>query len=315
MLPGRAAACRRSTASPPEEIPMRYPLPRRTLVTAASLLLAAPLVAALAAQAPAGAAPSTPNPPMNPPTTGVTSDPKAVAVADATLAAMGGQAAWDGTHYLRLTFAGRRTHFWDKWTGRHRLEGKTKDNEAYVVLDNVNTHQGTAYMGGKPVEGDKGAKMVENSYAAWINDTYWLLMPYKLKDSGVNLSYVGEQQLDGKDYDELGLTFGPVGLTPGDHYFAWFNRGTHLMDRWAYLLQDQPRDAAPTVWLWQGWQRYGQVMLAPHRVSPDGQKKLELSDILVAASLPDAVFTSPAPVPPIQANQGGAATSMAIGHR
>ncbi|HEV3076958.1 MAG TPA: hypothetical protein VHB47_21225 [Thermoanaerobaculia bacterium] len=286
---------------------MRYPLPRCTLVIAAALLLAAPLAAALAAQAPAGAAPAAANPPtVNPPTTGVTSDPKAVAVADAALAAMGGQAAWDGTHYLRFTFAGRRTHFWDKWTGRHRLEGKTKDNEAYVVLDNVNTHQGTAYMGGKPVEGDKGAKMVENSYGAWINDTYWLLMPYKLKDPGVNLSYLGEQQLEGKDYDEIGLTFGPVGLTPGDHYFAWFNRGTHLMDRWAYLLQDQPRDAAPTVWLWQGWQRYGQIMLAPHRVSPDGQKKLELSEILVAATLPDAVFTSPAPVPPIQAEMRGA---------
>ena len=280
---------------------MRHLLPRRTLIASLPLLLAAPLATALFAQPPASPAAA-----PNPPTTGVTSDPKAVAVADATLAAMGGQAAWDGTHYLRFTFAGRRTHFWDKWTGRHRLEGKTKENESYVVLDNVNTHQGTAYMGGKPVEGDKGAKMVENSYAAWVNDTYWLLMPYKLKDPGVNLSYVGEQQLDGKDYDEIGLTFGPVGLTPGDHYFAWFNRGTHLMDRWAYLLQDQPRDAAPTVWLWQGWQRQGQIMLAPHRVSPDGQKKLELSVILVAASLPVAVFTSPAPVPPIQAEMGGA---------
>ncbi|HXO29659.1 MAG TPA: hypothetical protein VOA80_20070, partial [Thermoanaerobaculia bacterium] len=103
---------------------MPYPLPRRTLVLAV-LLLAAPLAATLSAQAPAGAAPAAVNPPtVNPPTTGVPSDPKAVAVADATLAAMGGQAAWDGTHYLRFTFAGRRTHFWDKWTGRHRLEGK-----------------------------------------------------------------------------------------------------------------------------------------------------------------------------------------------
>ena len=279
---------------------MRHPLPRRTRI-ASLLLLAAPLATALFAQPPAPPATA-----LNPPTTGVSSDPKAVAVADATLAAMGGQAAWDGTHYLRFTFAGRRTHFWDKWTGRHRLEGKTKENEAYVVLDNVNTHQGTAYVGGKPVDGDKGTKMVESSYAAWVNDTYWLLMPYKLKDSGVNLSYVGQQQLDGKDYDEIGLTFGPVGLTPGDHYFAWFNRGTHLMDRWAYLLQDQPRDTAPTVWLWQGWQRYGQIMLAPHRAQPDGQKKLELSDLLVTANLPDAVFTSPAPVPPISAELRGA---------
>jgi hypothetical protein len=298
---------------------MRHPFSRHTLI-AARLLLATPLAAVLVAQAPAAAptapatAPTAPDATMpNPPTIGGTSDPQAVAIADATLAAMGGQAAWDGTHYLRFTFAGRRTHVWDKWTGRHRLEGKTKDGEPFVVLDNVATRQGTAYVAGKPVESDKGSKMVEGSYAAWINDTYWLLMPYKLKDAGVNLSYVGRQQLDGKDYDEISLTFGPVGLTPGDHYWAWFNHDTHLMDRWAYLLQDQPRDAAPTVWLWQGWQRYGKIMLAPHRAQPDGQKKLELSDIVVAATVPDAVFTSPAPPPPIQPDLGAAAPSKAPG--
>ncbi len=291
---------------------MRQPLSRRTLI-AALLLLAAPLAARLVAQAPAAApaAPATPAPapaPIpNPPTMGGTSDPQAIAVADAALAAMGGKAAWDGTHYLRFTFAGRRTHVWDKWTGRHRLEGKTKDNESYVVLDNINTHQGAAYIDGKLVEGERGSKMVEGSYGAWVNDTYWLLMPYKLRDSGVNLTWVGKQQLDGKDYDEISLSFGVVGLTPGDHYWAWFNHDTHLMERWAYLLQDQPRDAAPTVWLWQGWQRYGNIMLAPHRVQPDGQRKLELSDIVVAAAVPDAVFTSPAPAPPIQADLGAAA--------
>jgi hypothetical protein len=273
---------------------MPHPLPRRTLVIAV-LLLAAPLAAPLAAQPPAGAAPAA----LNPPTTGVSSDPKAVAVADATLAAMGGQAAWDGTHFLRFTFVARRTHYWDRWTGRHRLEGTTKEKESYVVLDNITTHQGAAYIDGKPVEGEKGKKLVENSYGAWVNDTYWLLMPYKLKDPGVNLTYVGEQKVDGKDYDELSLTFGQVGLTPGDHYWAWFNRDTHLMDRWAYLLQDEPRDGAPTVWLWQGWQRYGKVMLAPHREQLDGKRKLELSDILVADAMPDAVFTSPAAVPAI----------------
>jgi hypothetical protein len=268
----------------------------RALVTAACLF-ALPL----AAQAPASTAgTSAPATPAAGATTG--GDPKAVAAADAALAAMGGQAAWDGTHFLRFTFVGRRTHYWDKWTGRHRLEGTTKDKEHYVVLDNIATHEGQAYIDGKLVEGDKGKKLVENSYGAWVNDTYWLLMPYKLRDPGVNLTYVGQEKIDGKDYDEISLTFGQVGLTPGDHYWAWFNRDTHLMDRWAYLLQDQPRDAAPTVWLWQGWQRYGKVMLAPHREQPGGDKRtLELSDILVADSMPDAVFTSAGPVPPIVA--------------
>jgi hypothetical protein len=295
--------------TPAEETAMPDPLSRLALVSAV-LLLAAQLASPLAAQAPAAAgasaAPAAPAPTAVPPAA-ATSDPKAVAVAEASLAAMGGKAAWAGTHFLRFTFAGRRTHHWDKWTGRHRLEGKTKEGESYVVLDNLNTRQGAAYIGGKPVEGEKGAKLVEGAYGAWVNDTYWLLMPYKLEDPGVNLAYVGPQEVDGKAYEEITLTFGPVGLTPGDHYWAWFNRDTHLMDRWAYLLQDQPRDAAPTVWLWQGWQRYGRVMLAPHRVQPDGQKKLELSDILVAAAMPDAVFTSPAPVPPIQPEPAAAA--------
>ena len=224
------------------------------------------------------------------------SSPQAVAVADSMLQAMGGQAAWDATHYIHFSFLGRRTHTWDKWTGRHRLEGKTKEGESYVVLDNINTHEGTAYLDGKQVEGDKAQEMVKNAYGAWVNDTYWLLMPYKMKDPGVNLGYDGQDQIEGKSYDKLTLTFGQVGLTPGDHYWAWINRDTHLMDRWAYLLQDEPRDAAPTVWLWQGWRRYGNIMLAPMRVQPGSDKKLELSDIQVLDQVPDSVFTSPAPV-------------------
>jgi hypothetical protein len=230
-----------------------------------------------------------------PPLGAAESSPQAGAVADSMLQAMGGPAAWDGTHFIHFTFAGRRTHTWDKWTGRHRLEGKTKEGEPYVVLDNINTHDGTAYLNGKQVEGDKAQEMVKNAYAAWVNDTYWLLMPYKMKDPGVNLAYDGQDQVDGKSYDKLSLTFGQVGLTPGDHYWAWINRDTHLMDRWAYLLQDEPRDKPPTAWQWQGWQRYGKIMLAPLRTQPGGDKKLELSDIQVLDQVPDKVFSSPEP--------------------
>ncbi|HVT18163.1 MAG TPA: hypothetical protein VHQ90_18555 [Thermoanaerobaculia bacterium] len=257
----------------------------RTLTTAALLLL-------LAGAWPEPAASQSPNPPAPP----APADPKAQAVADSVLQALGGQAAWDGTHYLRFTFAGRRTHYWDKWSGRHRVEGKTKDGDTYVILENIKTRQGTAYLNGKQAEGDKAKQLLENGYGAWVNDTYWLLMPYKLKDPGVNLSYDGQEQVDGKSYDKLALSFGKVGLTPGDHYWAWINRDTHIMDRWAYLLQDEPRDKQPTAWLWQGWQRYGNIMLAPHRSQPTGDRKIELSDLGVFDTLPDAVFTKPNPV-------------------
>jgi hypothetical protein len=225
--------------------------------------------------------------------------PSAADVANQVMKALGGKEAWDNTHYLRFTFAGRRTHHWDKWTGRHRVEGQTPEGKKYVVLENINTHQGEAWVDGKKVEGDELKTWLDRGYGAWVNDTYWLLMPYKLQDPGVNLTYAGTEQLDGNTYDKLHLSFGNVGLTPGDEYWAWINRDTHLMDRWAYLLQAAPgeqRAAAPTPWRWQGWQRFGKIMLAPTRAQVEGDRKLELSDIAVFDTLPDSVFTSPDPV-------------------
>ena len=219
--------------------------------------------------------------------------PTAQSVADSMQQALGGKKAWDDTRYLHFTFAGRRTHWWDKWTGRYRLEGDTKEKQHYVVLENVNTKEGTAYLDGKKLEGDKAKEMLENGYGAWVNDTYWLLMPYKIQDPGVNLTYEGEESIDGKTYDKLGLSFGKVGLTPGDRYTAYINRETHLMDRWAYILESMPKEGPPTVWKWEGWQKYGNIMLAPHRTQLGNDRKLELGDIAVPATLADTVFTSP----------------------
>ena len=111
--------------------------------------------------------------------------------------ALGGKEAWDNTHFLRFTFASRRTHHWDKWSGNHRIEGQTPEGQKYVVLHNLNTRQGEAWLDGKKAEGDAVKEWLDRAYAAWINDTYWLLMPYKLQDPGVNLTYEGTEQLDG----------------------------------------------------------------------------------------------------------------------
>jgi hypothetical protein len=222
--------------------------------------------------------------------------PSAETVAARVMDAMGGEEAWNNTRFIRFSFAGRRTHWWDKWTGRHRLEGQTQDGKPFVVLHNINTRQGDAWVGGQKAEGDAAKELLERAYAAWINDTYWLVMPYKLRDPGVQLSYVGEEKIDGVDYDKLLLRFEKVGLTPGDRYWAYINKDTHLMDRWAYVLESMEAGAAPTMWLWQGWQKFGNIMLAPTRSQVGGDRKLELGDIAVMEAMPDSVFTSPEPV-------------------
>ena len=223
-------------------------------------------------------------------------DPKAAAIAGQVLAELGGQKAWDETRYLHFGFAGRRQHWWDKWDGRYRLEGKTKEGQGFVVLMNVNTREGAAWLDGQALQGEDLAKQLENAYGAWINDTYWLLMPYKLQDPGVNLVYAGEETIGDVTYDKLALSFEKVGLTPGDRYWAYVNRATRRMDRWEYILQSDPPGQAPTAWRWVDWQRYGKILLSPLRQQVTGDRSIALAPIEAPATLPETVFTDPKPL-------------------
>ncbi len=224
-------------------------------------------------------------------------DPKAAALAQKTLDAMGGQEAWDATRFLRFNFFGFRLHHWDRATGRHRLEGKSRDGDAYVVLHNVHSRQGRVWINGEEQEGEARATWLERAYGAWVNDTYWLVMPYKLRDPGVTLTYDGEETIDGKVYDKLHLSFTEVGLTPEDRYWAYISRESGLMERWAYHLQDWEDDREPTHWQWLDWARYGGVMLSTRRVNPTTPDTPRgLSELAVLDQLSDSAFEDPAPV-------------------
>ena len=226
------------------------------------------------------------------------SDPKAIAIADQVMEAMGGREAWDNTRYIRFTFFGFRTHHWDKWTGRYRVEWKDrKSGDAHVVLMNLNTQEGDAFVNGEKVSGDALADQLRRATGAWINDTYWLLMPYKLQDPGVSLTYAGEEVMDGATYDKLHLSFEQVGRTPGDEYWAFINRETHLMDQWQFLLQPRGEEGkrGEGVYKWNAWQKYGNIMISSERQGADGQAR-ELQNIAVFDMLSDDVFSSPEPI-------------------
>lgn len=225
------------------------------------------------------------------------SEANAVEVAERLMEALGGREAWEGTRYLTFDFFGRRQHVWDRHTGRHRVSGETQEGETFIVLHDVDDRgkaEGKVYLDGEEATGERRAEMLEGAYAMWINDTYWLIMPYKLQDPGVTLTYAGEETLNGSTYDKVMLSFSGVGLTPGDRYWAWIHRDTGLMDRWAYHLESMEPDAPPVAWEWLGWKRYGDVMLAPTRKQVGGEERqVSLGPIEAPRTVPDATFTRP----------------------
>lgn len=245
----------------------------------ARAVLCLPLLAACASHStPAGSASDARE--TNPPCAGFDvagSDARACAIADQTMEAMGGRAAWDSTRVLCWNFFGRRSHVWDKATGNYRLDEGDK-----VVLMNLASGTGRVFEKGVEVTDEAARKKaLERAHSIWINDSYWLVMPYKLKDSGLTLKWVREAELDGaRKADVLQLTFQGVGDTPDNRYEVWIARDTHLVEHWDYFehrADDKPKMSTP----WTRWTRHGRILLAESR----GEKR-EMSNVQVLDTPP-----------------------------
>lgn len=232
------------------------------------------------------------------------SDDKAIKLADKAIAALGGADKFDHIPCLVFTFTvekdgkivASRKHYWDKLHGRHRLEGGTKDGKRYVVLTDLRTQKGTAYLAGVKVEGEAARDYIVGAYNAFINDTYWLVMPFKMKDPGVILKDAGSEEVDGVKYQKVQLSFEGVGLTPKDVYWAYLNPDTGRMEKWAFVLGGEKK--APTVAEWRGWRQHGGTWISDEKVIPEAAQRILFPDLSAPPSLPESVFTSPEVIMP-----------------
>jgi hypothetical protein len=222
----------------------------------------------------------------NPPANGFdleNSDPAAVELADSIMAAMGGRQNWDKTRFISWNFFGRRNLVWDKTEGRVRIES-APDSTIYLV--NINTLEGRVQIKGKELTApDSLKKMLARGKSIWINDSYWLLMPFKLKDTGVTLKYLGEDTtLTGLKCNVLELTFKNVGDTPQNKYRIYVDLMDNMVKQWAYY-QDASQDSASQVRPWDNYKKYGDIF-----VSADRSDKKGPANVRVDEKLPDAVF-------------------------
>lgn len=207
------------------------------------------------------------------------SDSMAVMIADSVMSALGGRQNWDSTQFITWNFFGRRVHTWDKWNGKDRIEFLNSD---LLIEFDIETKEGTVMEDGVEVtDEEKKAEQLQRAYEIWVNDSYWLVMPYKLKDSGVTLSYLGLEETEtGFMSHKLQLTFESVGVTPQNKYHVYVDTTNYLVRFWKYFPEntmDTPRIATE----WSEWTRHGDIMLSGAR----GQ--YQLSDIAVLDSWSD----------------------------
>jgi len=226
-------------------------------------------------------------------------DPAAVAVAVRTVAAMGGAPAFAALRTLRFDFVVERDgkevarfhHVWDRWDGRYRVEGLNREGKNTRTLLNVQRPgEGRSFLDGQELGGEDLKKALERAYSRFINDTYWLLMPAKMQDPGVNLASEGEEVKDGTTYDVVRLTFGDgVGLTPQDTYWAYVSRNSGLMERWEFVLTGQEaKDRA--AFTWTDWQTVGGVRLSMKKTAVGGSTVIRFDNVSGSGAADDAAF-------------------------
>jgi hypothetical protein len=215
-------------------------------------------------------------------------DPEAVDVAQRSLARMGGLDAWEQTRVLTWVFFGRRRLYWDTWTDDVRVESDV-DGVRVVAIMNVQDGAGRIWRDGVEVtDPDELVSGLELARRTWINDSYWLVMPYKLFDSGVRLRYVGETGGETDPTDVIEVTFDGVGVTPQNKYHVYFSKRSGLVSEWAFFentSDDEPKFVLP----WRKWLPYGPILLSGDR------GEAQLSEIAVFDDTDPlfAVFTTP----------------------
>lgn len=214
------------------------------------------------------------------------SDQKAIDIADDVMASMGGRPSWDAMGTLSWNFLGARKLVWDKPSGKVRIDNLREVSPLETLIVNLkDTSDVQLKMNGEVItQPDSLQKYGKMGRAIWINDSYWIVMPFKLKDSGVTLKYVKEDTTDvGESAHILQLTFTDVGNTPQNKYEVAVSKERKLVTQWAFYRekdQEEPLFTTP----WDDYKDYNGLLLASNR----GMRTI--SEISVTDSPPSGIF-------------------------
>ena len=206
-----------------------------------------------------------------------TKDPKAVTISNKVMDAMGGQQKWDDMQYISWTFFGSRQLLWDKQNDLVRIKN-SMDTTLYLV--DLESGEGKKITPSKTILHTDDQLAVDKAKSIWINDMYWLFMPFKLMDPGVNLKYLRQDTtLSGIMSDVLELTFNEVGDTPENKYEVFVDQSDNLVKQWSFFARSHTKEPS-AIWPWDNYKSYNGLMLSADRSDKKGPSNVKIYDSL-----------------------------------
>jgi len=170
---------------------------------------------------------------MNEPKPSGVSGVRAEKLADEMLAALN-KPAYDTLSYVEFTFMGMHSYKWDK--KNNQVVVSWGENEVFLDL-NLST---------------KSYNEIETTaYKYFINDSFWLTAPFKVRDDGVIRA-----SLDVEKGRGLFVIYTSGGLTPGDSYL-WIIDENGFPIAWKLWTSNIP--VGGLAFSWEKWEELGNV--------------------------------------------------------
>ena len=154
-------------------------------------------------------------------------------LADEMLVALN-KPGYDSIARIQFTYPRGHTYDWDRENNRVRVQWDEND----VTLDlnqGAENYDATEYQ----------------AYEYFINDSFWLVAPFKVRDKGVNRSTV-----EVKNGRGLLVSYASGGLTPGDSYL-WIIDNNGFPTSWKLYTSNVPIGGLEIGW--GGWTEKGGV--------------------------------------------------------
>ncbi len=180
-----------------------------------------------------------------------TKGPEAEALADKILTSLNKQ-AYDSISFISWSYRIGHYFEWDKKNDRVLV--KWEDIE--VELD-IQTQSGEVRKSGDVIE---SPELSRKAYEYFINDSFWLVAPYKLKDPGTIRKVVNTSE-----GDALLVTYTTGGVTPGDSYL-WTVDENFRPTAWKFWVNIIP--VGGLEFEWKHWVEYEGAWFATRREGP-----------------------------------------------
>ncbi len=143
-------------------------------------------------------------------------------------------------------------------------------------------------LGDEITHPDSLALYLKRANSIFINDAFWLVQQFKLKDAGVTLKFGGDIATDPQAKRPsyiLDQTFSGVGDTPNNRYRLYVDKVSYRINTWQFFRNaDDEKPAMETPW--KGYLPHQGILL-----SGDRGGRFQLTDISVGGNLRDKVFT------------------------